>query len=195
MAPPNDRLKMTCRRSPLPTRVTLWRRNQAIPAARSADDTQLSREPLGGLAPWKHVRFRSRGGRSSAHPLPPSPTILIVGAWFFYQPALYVLGVVAFVWITCSTVFTFRSIRGHSLRVSDSHVTEIDEFGRDLDSIDLSRFFTYEFLYRGEGNAVYRLRQGKARVDFGSEVPEAKHLVRDIMGLEWPPRDKALPSA
>ena len=44
---PNKRLKLTCHRSPLSTCVTLWRRNQAVPAAPSAGDTQLSREPLG----------------------------------------------------------------------------------------------------------------------------------------------------
>jgi hypothetical protein len=48
--PPNQRLKLTCHRSPLPTCVTFWRQNQAVPAAQSAGDTQLSREPLDGTS-------------------------------------------------------------------------------------------------------------------------------------------------
>jgi hypothetical protein len=45
----NRRLKLMCHSSLLPTCVTLWRRNHAVPATRSACAAQLSREPLGGI--------------------------------------------------------------------------------------------------------------------------------------------------
>jgi hypothetical protein len=40
---PDQWLKLTCHSSLLPTCVTLWGRNLAVPAARSACGTQLSR--------------------------------------------------------------------------------------------------------------------------------------------------------
>jgi hypothetical protein len=58
-------------------------------------------------------------------------------------------------------------------------------------AIDRRLPYTYEFMYRADGGAVYRLRQGATRVDFSSENEGAEAVVRDVLRLEWPPVDKS----
>jgi hypothetical protein len=53
----------------------------------------------------------------------------------------------------------------------------------------LATRFTYEYLSRGMGSAIYQLRQGEQRLEFSSAAPLAKYVVRDLLGLEWPPAD------
>ena len=120
-------------------------------------------------------------------------TAIVVGIWLFFTPGIYLIAAVAILWVTFSSVVTFLRIRGHTIEVDGDLLRELDAQGRERATIDLTRAFTYEFLYRAQGTAIYRLRQGRSRVDFSSDLPEAEYLVREVMELEWPPQDKAYP--
>lgn len=53
--------------------------------------------------------------------------------------------------------------------------------------IDLAQPFTHQYLYRDDGRAAYRLRQGSNRLDFSSVDPLAAVVVVEHLGLGWPP--------
>ena len=79
----------------------------------------------------------------------------------------------------------------HSLAVTSNELAEIDADGRVLSKLDLSQPLTYVYLDKEEGTAVYRVNQGRVRVEFLSSTPGADIVVQRILGADWPPRDTA----
>jgi hypothetical protein len=55
-------------------------------------------------------------------------------------------------------------------------------------SISVTRPFTYQYLYRADDVAVYRLRQRGVKLDFASTDPLAETVVSEVLRLHWPPR-------
>lgn len=53
--------------------------------------------------------------------------------------------------------------------------------------IDLQQPYTYEFLSRQSGFAIYQLRQGDSLLAFTSKEPVAEEVVTSHLGIEWPP--------
>jgi hypothetical protein len=83
-------------------------------------------------------------------------------------------------------------LQGHELRIVDSHLPQVTSGGELVGSIDLQHPFTYEYLLRHDCAAVYRLRQGLAVVEFTSAAKAAPWVARDLLGVEWPPIDRAV---
>jgi hypothetical protein len=86
--------------------------------------------------------------------------------------------------------FRNRSIQGTRLVVSDQEICQVDSDGEVLEAVRLDRPFVCDELYREEGHAAYRLHTRGlfgSRVDFLSDDPCADHVVRDLLGKEWPP--------
>jgi len=114
-------------------------------------------------------------------------TSVIVGVSLFFTPGLLLVAAFAVLWVTFGSAITMLRLKGHTVQLDGDLLRQLDAQGRERGEIDLGRSFTYEFLYREEGNAIYRLRQGTSSIDFSSDLPEAEHLVKDVMKLEWPP--------
>ena len=83
-------------------------------------------------------------------------------------------------------------LQGHELSVVDNHLTQVTSSGELVGSIDLQHPFTYEYLLRHDCAAVYRLRQGLAVVELTSAAKAAPWVARDLLGVEWPPIDRAV---
>ena len=81
-------------------------------------------------------------------------------------------------------------IRGRRTEVTEAEILSRASTGGVVGRISLERPFTYEYLDRGPGVALVRLRQGRERVLFSTEEPGAERIVRD--GQEWPPRERAV---
>jgi len=85
----------------------------------------------------------------------------------------------------------WQRLQRHDLRIANNHLLQEAPSGELLGSIDLQQPFTYEYLLRHECAAVYRLRQGLAVIEFTSAAKAAPWVVRDVLGAEWPPSDRA----
>ena len=78
-------------------------------------------------------------------------------------------------------------LRDHRLAIREGQLHQTSPDGA-CTSIDLNTPFTHQYLYRADGEAVYRIRQGRTRLDFASSDPLASEVVQDVLGLHWPPR-------
>lgn len=100
---------------------------------------------------------------------------------------------------TIALVYVAREIYGAQVcaRVSGVDASLAGPFlvqqlpsGADGSRIDLRWPFTYEYLFKDDCSAVYRLRQGKSTLDLPSAAQAAPWVARDVLGVEWPPRNK-----
>ncbi len=87
------------------------------------------------------------------------------------------------------------ALSSHSLSVTQDVLAELDDEGRVLSTIDLTRPISYVYLDQEEGEAIYRVREGRERVEFLSSTPGADVVASRMLGAEWPPRDNARLSA
>jgi hypothetical protein len=76
------------------------------------------------------------------------------------------------------------------LELEGSDLRQLDCSGAVVASIDLGRPFTFEYVDKAMGSAIYQLRQGDRRLEFTSDDPPARHVVPGLLGLEWPPMDR-----
>jgi hypothetical protein len=76
------------------------------------------------------------------------------------------------------------------LELDGSDLHQLDRSGAVVASIDLARPFTFEYVDKAMGSAIYQLRQGDRRLEFTSDDPLARHVVPGLLGLEWPPMDR-----
>lgn len=81
---------------------------------------------------------------------------------------------------------------GHEVELRDSDLVQLSPEGEAIGSIDLRSPFTYEYLTKDACIAAYQLRQGSSRVEFTSKSENAPWVVRDVLGVEWPPADLAV---
>jgi hypothetical protein len=77
------------------------------------------------------------------------------------------------------------------LELEGNRLWQIDRSGAVVAEIDLAAPYTYEFLDRQNGFAIYQLRQDKAVLEFTSDAPAAREVITFHLGLEWPPTDRS----
>ena len=79
-----------------------------------------------------------------------------------------------------------KRLRDHRLAIQEDELHQVGPNGFHA-TINLDEPFTHHYLYRSDGEAVYRIRQGRIRLDFPSSDPLAAEIVQDVLGLHWPP--------
>lgn len=150
----------------------------------------------GGLDRPRRRTARDLTGRSSGtSPVIPILTILISVVWMLFPELIgrfLLLGIVA-----VPVVFLIYHGRGegwirrltlNEVLADGDKLVELDEHGRIKASIDLLHDFTVTTPYRGNGKAVYEVRQGDQTLHLSSEAANAEHLVTRVLGLQsWPP--------
>ena len=84
-----------------------------------------------------------------------------------------------------------RQLLGLRLELQDKCLRQLEiSSGALVAEIDLRQPYTYEFLSRQNGFAIYQLRQGDSVLAFSSREPVAKEVVTSHLGIEWPPADR-----
>lgn len=73
------------------------------------------------------------------------------------------------------------------VRLEESRLVAYDGAER-RGEIDLAQPFTYQVLSQSDGEAAYRLDQGKSRIELASTAREAPWIVYDVLKRDWPPR-------
>jgi hypothetical protein len=84
----------------------------------------------------------------------------------------------------------WEQLRDHTVEIVDHELRQKNSTGKVVGRIDMARPFTYEYLDKATGFAIYQLRQDDQRLEFTSDVPMAKYLVRDLLRADWPPVDR-----
>ncbi len=109
---------------------------------------------------------------------------LLPSVWMLLALVLVPVGYVAYEVCGARRVAQLRDDR---VDVVGTELVSWSSHGEERARIDLERPFTYEYVYKDECAAVYRLRQADAVLDFSSENADAPWLAKDLLKVEWPP--------
>jgi len=102
---------------------------------------------------------------------------------------IYFLGLLGLAILSWRSGQRWRALQGHTVELAGDELYQRDREGEVVARISLQKPFTYEYLARATGSAVYQLRQTGQRLTFTSEAPLAKNLARDLLRQPWPPID------
>jgi hypothetical protein len=102
---------------------------------------------------------------------------------------IVVLVVPSSAWVVSVLVRMSRA-RRRPLAIEDGTVVQYAA-GREIGRVRLDRPFEVQYLLKGYFAALYRITQGDVILTFADKTPGAEQLVRDILGLEWPPIGRA----
>lgn len=84
----------------------------------------------------------------------------------------------------------WEQLRDHTVEIVNHELRQKNSAGEVVGRIDIARPFTYEYLDNATGFAIYQLRQDDQRLEFTSDTPMAKYVVRDLLRADWPPVDR-----
>jgi len=74
------------------------------------------------------------------------------------------------------------------LYVADDRLVLENTKGRRVAYVKLSEDFEVSIPFKENGRGYYRVVQGWRVLEFNSDIPNAEHIVRDVLGCdEWPP--------
>jgi len=78
-----------------------------------------------------------------------------------------------------------------TLYVADDRLVLENTKGRRVAYIKLSEDFEVSIPFKENGRGYYRVMQGWRVLEFNSDIPNAEHIVRDVLGCsQWPPDAK-----
>ena len=83
-----------------------------------------------------------------------------------------------------------HALAGSTLELHDARLRQRGPDGPR--EIDLSEPFTFEYRYKEQGVAIYRLHQYGDTLDFSSQDPLAEPLARDVLRVAWPPHGRRI---
>jgi hypothetical protein len=90
-----------------------------------------------------------------------------------------------------SLLLRMKRASNRPLAIEDDILVQRDAAGREVGRVSLTRPFEVEYPFKGYFQALYRIRQDGAVLTFTEKTPGAEHLVRDVLGLQWPPIGQA----
>ncbi len=128
--------------------------------------------------------------RAMSPPVAAATLVVLLGYFLLSDDwKIVVLVVPAAAWI--ASVFVRMSIaRRRSLVIEAGSVVQYAG-GREVGRVRLDQPFDVQYLFKGYFAALYRITQRDVVLRFTDKTPGAEQLVRDILGLEWPPVGRA----
>lgn len=78
-------------------------------------------------------------------------------------------------------------LQNHELIIQDDNLIKLNSSGAEIARIDLTKPFEVQYLFKGNHDALYKLSQRNAHMQFSAETRGAERVVTDILQLQWPP--------
>lgn len=122
--------------------------------------------------------------------LPGALALLAVLLAAFILPAGFLLLFAAALILPFLSFRHWRRLRDNQIELAGLELIERDPTGGVVARIDTRQPFTWEYVDKATGSAIYQLRQGNEALVFDSESPLALTLVKDLLRAEWPPMDR-----
>ncbi len=111
----------------------------------------------------------------------------ILSIWFL-RPVVFLLGaLLVIVLYGLSLLFRLWSLEKQKIRTVDDCLILYSSDGSEIQRLDLNSPFEVEYLFKGNGNALYQLTQGRSRIRFSAETQGAESIVKEVLRLQWPP--------